>query len=114
MYKVFCKECGDKPQGMYIGESSRSIGERFNEHWDLYSKRSAKSVIHLHMVESHEGHHHNVQVKIIQRFNNDAMLRQVSEAEHIRIMRPELNRKDEWQDLKSQWQKTRPQGPLRV
>ena len=107
VYKIFCKECGDKPGGMYIGESSRSIGERFNEHWDLYSKQSTRSVLHLHMVESHGGFHHNIQVKIIQRFNNDAMLRQVSEAEWIRIERPELNRKDEWQDLRRSHRQSR-------
>ena len=107
VYKINCKECGESSQGLYIGESSRSIGERFKEHWDLYSKNSEKSVIHQHMLDHHEGQHKAISVKIVKSFKNDAMMRQVSEAEHIRLQKPEMNRKDEWQNLRNIYQKAR-------
>ena len=59
------------------------------------------------MMEHHGGEHKDISVEIANTYTNDAMLRQVSEAEHIRIQKPDMNKRDEWQILRNQYHKAR-------
>ena len=107
--KIDCKQRGvvyeNKCQGIrvdgdcksfYVGETSRSVGERFGEHMEKYSSRDQKSVFWSHANESHGGNRQPIGLSILSNHPGDAMLRQVTEAIHIETRKPDLNRKDEW------------------
>ena len=90
VYKISCKGCR---KGVYVGETSRTLGERVNEHLRAYNNSNAASVFHKHVREQHNGEKQEVDVEIISTHPGDAMLRQVTEAMTIATENPELNRK---------------------
>ena len=80
----------------YIGETARSVGERFDEHFKKYIGKQKSSVFYQHALECHQGNVHPLDVKVISQCTGDAMLRQVTEAVMIKEIKPLLNMKEEW------------------
>ena len=84
----------------YEGETSRSIGERFQEH--VYVMKNGriqirkKSFLFDHMEEEHGGVAPPLKLEIVSRCPGDPGLRQATEAVSIRENKPCLNGKDEW------------------
>ena len=87
-----CKGCGE----CYIGETSRSIGERFAEHCAQHKNLTTGSVFAPHFKLKHAGLEQDLELKIIRTCAGDAMLRQVTEAVCIAEEKPKLNTKMEW------------------
>ena len=104
LYKISCTgENGNQEpcsNVSYIGETSRSILERFKEHHKkmMHQKDSErkKSFMYDHANEAHGGNMPSVSLEIIGRFTGDAGARQAAEAVCIREEKPQLNGKDEW------------------
>jgi hypothetical protein len=92
VYKIICKGCGE----FYIGETSRSIAERYKEHCALHANRSESSVFAPHFKLRHNGVQQPLDLKLLKTCPGDAMLRQVTEAVHIACEKPTLNTKMEW------------------
>ena len=98
VYQIKCQGCTESSisDGLYVGETARSIGERVNEHLAKYEVKDKNSVFQKHIEEKHKGERQDVKVKVVSSCGNDAMLRQVTEAILIKELNPELNTKDEW------------------
>ena len=83
----------------YIGETSRSVGERFKEHYAKYNhaKQSVRqtSVFFDHVQKQHEGRNQPIKLEVEARFPGNAALRQAAEAVVIREKKPALNGKEE-------------------
>ena len=92
VYKITCKGCGE----FYIGETSRSIGQRYAEHCSQHMNRTSASVFAPHFKVRHGSSPQELELKILKTCPGDAMLRQVTEAVHIAIEKPSLNTKQEW------------------
>jgi hypothetical protein len=92
VYKISCKVCGE----CYIGETARSIEERFKEHIVKYNNRDNTSVFSQHINEKHGGQHQLLELEILAWCSGDPMLRQVTEATYIHELKPSLNAKEEW------------------
>ena len=107
LYRISCagQDSSNQPCAniTYIGETSRSIKERFSEHWrKMHHPKKAerkKSFIYDHMNEVHEGGAPPVTLEIVERFINDPGVRQAAEAVCIREEKPKLNGKEEWTNL---------------
>ena len=82
--------------GLNIGETARSIGERIGENLNRYEIKDKSSVFHKHIGEKHWGERQEVELKVASSCGNDAMLRQVTEAILIKELNQKLNNKDEW------------------
>ena len=95
VYKIQCKTCKGK-KGVYIGETSRSIKERLNEHYTKINNMDSSSVFIQHMKEEHGGLIQELEVKIISTHPTDPTSRQINEAVRIKEEKPDLNAKDEW------------------
>ena len=56
MYRMKCIGCAENGQreGMYIGETARSIGERASEHLVRYEQNEKNSVFYKRMLELHD------------------------------------------------------------
>ena len=52
VYKISCKGCR---KGVYVGEKSRTLGERVNEHRRAYNNSNAASVFYKHAENSTMG-----------------------------------------------------------
>ena len=54
VYTISCSECQDK-RGLYIGETARSVGERFKEHIENYESevksKYERSALYKHSIE---------------------------------------------------------------
>ena len=87
VYNITCVGCGES----YIGETSRSLGTRYDEHC-----RTKSSAIYEHSIEKHEGIQQDLDVRILAKCPSDPMLRQVTEAVFIAQRNPEINRKYEY------------------
>ena len=61
-----------------------------------YDSKDPSSVFYTHEQEEHNGEKQNFDLKILSHHPGDAMLRQITEATHIRETSPDLNRKDEF------------------
>ena len=104
LYKISCAGVNENQQPCsnvsYIGETSRSIRERFREHHKKMTHQKLserkKSFIYDHANEEHGGNIPPVTLEIIERFTGDAGARQAAEAVCIRDERPKMNGKDEW------------------
>ena len=98
-YQICCsdnlKETG-ACDGRYEGETSRSSGERINEHLKNYIEDGKKSMFKKHMEEVHNGERKELKIKITGHFPSDPMLRQLTEAIVIKETDPALNKKEEW------------------
>ena len=60
--------------GLYVGETARSTGERVNEHLTKYEVKDKNSIFQKHIEEKHGGERQVVKVKVVSSFGNDAML----------------------------------------
>ena len=69
------EDCGES----YIGESSRSLGERINEYMHGYEKEDKNSMLFKHIKEKHGSVRQELEIKLAT-VAGDAMLRQVTEA----------------------------------
>ena len=98
VYQMKCQGCIGKRtnDGLYVGETVRSVGERIGEHLTKYEVNDKSSVFHKYVEEKHGGERQNVRLKVVSSCGNDAMLRQVTEAVLIKELNPELNAKEEW------------------
>ena len=104
VYCISCdgtKETGEKCTNIkYIGETSRSIGERFAEHRKAYlheeEEQKKKSVFYDHLTKVHDGIPQPMKLEIIASCPGDAMLRQMTEAVKISEEKPVANTKEEW------------------
>jgi hypothetical protein len=92
VYKITCKGCGE----FYIGETSRSIGQRYAEHCVQQRNQSSSSVFAPHFKTKHGSNQQDLELKVLKSCPGDPMLRQVTEAVHIAIEKPSLNTKQEW------------------
>ena len=94
VYSIECHGCsGDYKD---IGESSRSLGERFGEHLTGFRKQSPTSVFHNHKIDFHNGNDIELRLKVLSSHRGDPMRRQVSEGVNIAELQPKLNQKEEW------------------
>jgi len=91
VYEITC-ECGDQ----YVGETSRSISERYTEHITSMKRKEKQSVLHRHIVEKQHDINTNFKLKVLATCPRDAMLRQVTEAVYINERKPAINAKEEW------------------
>ena len=100
-YEIICDgKHEDKTEEIkYGGETSRSIGERFDEHQDDIQKKKSNTPIYQHFLEEHNGIPQPISLKIIKRCPADAMIRQATEAVYIRENDPILNRKAEFGNM---------------
>ena len=84
----------------YDGETSRSIGERFQEHVSKYNhaKPSVRktSVFYDHVQKDHNGVNPPIKVEILGQFHNNPGMRRAAEAVIIRDEKPVLNGKEEF------------------
>ena len=98
VYRIKCLGCteNDQIEGMYIGETARSIGERASEHLVKYEQNEKNSVFYKHMLDRHDSIPQDINVDILAMCSGDAMLRQVTEAVFINEWNPTLNTKEEW------------------
>ena len=98
VYQVQCqgRRGDDNCTSTYIGETSRSVGERFREHVEKYKSHEPKSVFWIHANERHDGNIQPIGLSVLSSHPEDAMLRQITEAINIEVKKPDLNRKDEW------------------
>ena len=97
VYKISCAGC----QEFYIGETSRSIGQRYEEHLAQSRNRNTNSVFEPHFREKHEGEQQNLNLDVMKTCPGDPMLRQCTEATMIRELKPTLNSKIEWRRVTS-------------
>ena len=113
VYRVKCMgvDQNSKPcESTYIGETSRSVGERFGEHLEKYKARLDKSVFWLHCRDDHDGMFQQFVVNIVCKRSSDAMLRQVSEAVLIERDDPDLNKRCEWGNRNVPWRRKEAKG----
>ena len=101
VYKISCGESGKECERIeYIGETSRSVAERFDEHCRMMNSTCKatrkKSFIHQHMETVHNGIPPQLDVKILASCAGDPGMRQAIETVMIRREDPVLNRKQEW------------------
>ena len=83
----------------YGGETSMSIGERFDEHNDDIQKKKSNTPIYQHFLKEHNGVAQPISLKIIKRVPSDAMLRQATEAVYIWENNLVLKRKVEFGNM---------------
>ena len=104
VYKITCKgkdKDGEICKGVdYVGETARSIAERFREHLSVINSHQEvtrkKSFLYEHLREKHDGKVPPLGIQVIRRCFADASLRQAMEATIIRDEDPILNRKEEF------------------
>ena len=92
VYQISCDMCGES----YIGETSRSVGERFSEHYKSYESNKDSSVFVQHVEEMHGGTIQPLRLDLLARCPGDTMKRQVAEAVYINHERLSLNAKEEF------------------
>ena len=92
VYSIQCEEC--KVEFEYIGETAKSLGERFEEHF--LSMNVKDSVFYGHKMGYHDGKDFEVSVEILNSHIGDPMRIQVSEGVCISEIKPKLERKEEW------------------
>ena len=73
---MYCIECAQCKGGFkYVGETSRSLGERFMEHF--HNVDDVNSVFYNHKINIHEGQNLKFNISIINSHTGDPMRRQV-------------------------------------
>ena len=104
LYKISCAGENEDHQpcnnAFYVGETSRSVRERYREHHKKMTHEKLaerkKSFMYEHAEKTHGGIMPPVNLEIIARFTGDAGVRQAAEAVYIREEKAPLNGKDEW------------------
>lgn len=94
VYEIKCDDCGSK----CVGESARNAYTRGKEHEKLLHEKEKSSPLWTHCMEKHGGNIQRFKMSVKKSFYNDAMLRQITEAVHIRKTPGDkcMNGKDEW------------------
>ena len=96
IYKIKCKDCDFS----YIGQTSRKLYKRVNEHKKAYKKRIKKSIFHIHRIS--KKHKINFNFKSIKILDSQSKLRKrlFSEMLHIHDCKFSLNKMQDTQNLK--------------
>ena len=95
VYEILCTECDTS----YVGETSRSLQERFKEHLLKYRRKDKDSVFYRHSIENHHGVQPDLFIRILARCPGDPTLRQATEATYIKALNPSLNGKCEFGNM---------------
>ena len=99
IYKITCQECKAKGiESIYIGESSRTIFERYREHLDGERNCDKRNALHKHDMVEHGGVAQKYKVEVLEVHRN-AMKWQVMEKVKIERMNKTarlMNSKNEW------------------
>ena len=100
VYELLCKQCESHTnvKSQYRGQTSRSLYERFNEHFDNLKKKKEDSPLWKHAQEYHEGGTFPIEVKILKRCNGRPTKRMITEVVLIEDMKDSksLNNKKEY------------------
>ena len=97
VYKITCARSHEENcRKAYIGESSRSLGERINGHISRYEKEDKNSMLFKHIKEKHGSVRQELKIEKLVTCSGDAMLRQVTEAVYVNETAPALNSNEEW------------------
>lgn len=93
-YELVCRACQHK----YIGETSRSAYTRGKEHLSSLERQEENSVMWRHSCDVHGGNVPDFVMNVTGTFQNDAMLRQITESVLInKVQEGQLiNSKSEW------------------
>ena len=93
-YELVCQLCRHK----YIGETSRSAYTRGKEHLRALEQREQSSVMWRHSRDKHGGNVPGFTMNVTGTFQNDAMLRQISESVQINQVQQDqlITTKSEW------------------
>ena len=113
VYRAKCMgvDRDSKPcQSFYLGETSRSIGERFKDHIEKYQARLDTSVFWLHCKDEHDGILQRLEISVECKRPSDAMFRQISEAVYIERDDPDLNKRSEWGNRNVPWHRKENKG----
>ena len=95
-YEIECQLCPDGQRAKYIGESSRNLYTRSQEHMNNFRSGSQSSFILKHQNKDHGGAEPDYKAKVVAR-TRDCLTRQVREAVMIRRCPVQiLNGKAEW------------------
>ena len=95
-YEIECQLCPDGQRAKYIGESSRNLYTRSQEHMNTFRSGSQSSFILKHQNKDHGGAEPDYKAKVVAR-TRDCLTRQVREAVMIRRCPVQiLNGKAEW------------------
>jgi hypothetical protein len=95
-YEIECQLCPDDQKSKYIGESSRNIYTRSNEHVARYRAGKVTSFMAKHQTAAHQGQEGDYKARVTAS-TRDCLTRQVREAVLIRRCQvPVLNGKTEW------------------
>ena len=99
VYQIKCQGCTGSSlhDGLYVGETARSIEERVTESLAKYEVKDKNSSFQKHIEEKHGGERQDFEVKVVSSCGNDAMPRQVTEAILTKELCPEVNTKDKWE-----------------
>ena len=94
VYKISCDLCASNDSNaIYIGETKRSVRERFNEHLRDAKNKTKNTPLGEHVSKKHPSDtitHTSFQITILQICKDVAELK-ISESIHIRNQRPNLN-----------------------
>ena len=100
IYDIVCEgDHGAETIVNYGGETSRSIGERFNEHLEDILKKKTNAPMYQHFSEMHNSITQPISLKVIKSYPFNAMLRQATEAVYIKENKPVLNAKMEFGNM---------------
>ena len=95
-YQIECQLCPDDQKEVYIGESSRNLFTRSQEHVNNFRSGLQSSFMLKHQNDKHSGEEPNFKASVTAR-TRDCLARQVREAVLIRRSQvPVLNGKSEW------------------
>ena len=93
-YELVCRVC----RHTYFGETSRSVYTHGKEHLRALEQREQSSVMWRHSRVKHAGGIPGFTMNVTGTFQNDAMLRQITESVRINQVQEGqlINTKDEW------------------
>ena len=95
-YEIECQLCPPGQRAKYIGESSRNLFTRGQEHESRYRNKKKESFMLKHQVKFHRGEEAKFKAKVTGS-DRDCLTRQVREAVKIRRCQvPIMNGKSEW------------------
>ena len=101
VYKLTCDIQGCS--NTYIGETGRPLYERYDEHWRAANNPTCKSYENLSIAKHYTEHHQNTtpnfHLNIVERASSTKN-RKIKEARHILKNKPEINDKNEHQQLR--------------
>ena len=95
-YQLECQLCPGDAMSVYIGESSRNLFTRTQEHLSNFRRGEQNSFILKHQASSHQGEEPSYKA-VVTANTKDCLTRQVREAVLLRRSQvPVLNGKSEW------------------